>query len=154
MARINRASCSGASPPRDYRHWPAWAIAVAGSRARSSGRFRNTRPAFVASPVLAGAVVGVVLTLAGAEPQALRQRRSLSLQFGVGVEGRLVFPQFEQGQLVGIGNALEHLELFATGILTRDFATCLHRLREFGALAARCMERDDEPDRHGISSRA
>ena len=33
------------------------------------------------------------------------------------VERSLVRPQFEQDQLVGIGDALEHLELFAAGIL-------------------------------------
>jgi hypothetical protein len=47
----------------------------------------------------------------------------------------LVLPQFEQDQLVGIEDALEYLELFAAGILPRDLATRLHRLREFGALA-------------------
>jgi hypothetical protein len=68
----------------------------------------------------------------------------------VGVECRLVLPQFEQDQLVGIEDALEHLELFAASILPRDLAARLHRLREFGALAGRRMERDDEPDRHGL----
>jgi hypothetical protein len=46
------------------------------------------------------------------------------------------------------------LKLFAAGILPRDLAARLHRLREFGALAGRRVERDDEPDRHGLSSRA
>ena len=67
------------------------------------------------------------------------------------VECRLVLPQFEQDQLVGIGGALKHLELFAAVILPRDLAARLHRLREFGALAGCCVERDDEPDRHGLS---
>src|SRR5262249_52877595 len=42
--------------------------------------------------------------------------------------------------------------LFAAGILPRDLAARLHRLREFGALAGRRMECDDEPNRHGLSS--
>jgi len=105
-------------------------------------------------PRSAGTVVGIVLALAGAEPQPLRQRRTLRLQFGVCVERRLVLPQFEQDQLVGIGDALEHLELFAAGILPRDLSTRLHSRREFGALAGHRVERDDEPNRHGLSSRA
>src|SRR5208282_1391684 len=105
-------------------------------------------------PRSAGTVVGIVLTLASAEPQPVGQRRALPLQFGVGVECRLVLPQFEQDQLVGIEDALEHLELFAAGILPRDLATRLHRLREFRTLAGRGVERNDEPDRHGLSSRA
>jgi hypothetical protein len=72
----------------------------------------------------------------------------------VRVKRGLVLPQFEQDQLVGIEDALEYLELFAAGILPRDLATRLHRLREFGALAGRRVERDDEPNRHGLSSRA
>ncbi|MGA7863437.1 MAG: hypothetical protein WCA23_05505, partial [Stellaceae bacterium] len=68
------------------------------------------------------------------------------LQLGVGVECRLVLPQFEQDQLVGIEDALEHLELFAAGILPRDLAARLDRLREFGALAGRRVDGDDEPD--------
>lgn len=88
----------------------------------------------------AGTVVGIVLALAGAEPQPLGQRRALRLQFGVGVECRLVLPQFEQDQLVGIGDAPERLELFAASILSRDLAARFHRLREFGALAGRRIE--------------
>jgi hypothetical protein len=34
--------------------------------------------------------VGIILALAGAEPQPVRQRRALRLQFGVGVKRRLV----------------------------------------------------------------
>ena len=44
------------------------------------------------------------------------------MQFGVCVKRGLVLPQFEQDQLVGIEDALEHLELFAAGILPRDLA--------------------------------
>src|SRR6516165_12149685 len=109
------------------------------------------RPAFWRYPRLAGTGVVIVLTLAGAEPQSLRQRQALPLQFGVGIECRLVLPQFEQDQLVGFDDALEHLKLFAAGILPRDLAARLHRLREFGAPAGRCVERNDEPDRHGLS---
>src|SRR5207244_8018312 len=57
-------------------------IAAAGSRARDSDRFRNTKPAFKRLPHSAGTVVGIVLALAGAQPQPLRQRRALCLQFG------------------------------------------------------------------------
>src|SRR6516164_7503865 len=103
------------------------------------------RPAFWRYPRLAGTGVVIVLTLAGAEPQPLRQRLALPLQFGVGVECRLVLPQFEQDELLGIGDALEHLELFAAGILPRDLAARLHRLRKFGALPGHRVERDDEP---------
>jgi hypothetical protein len=52
------------------------------------------------------------------------------------------------------GDALEHFELFAPGILPPDLAARLHRLREFGTLAGRRVERDDEPNRHSLSSRA
>src|SRR5262249_55489173 len=111
-----------ASPPRDRGSLPASAIAAAGSTARSSGRFRNTRPAFPHLRRSAGAAVAIVLALAGAEPQPLGQRRALPLQFGVGVECGLVLPQPEQDQLVRFRDALEHLELFAAGILPRDLA--------------------------------
>jgi hypothetical protein len=70
----------------------------------------------------------------------------------VGVKRGLILPQFEQDQLVGIGGALEYLELFASGILPRDLTARLHRLREFGAFAGRRVERDDEPNRHSLSS--
>src|SRR5271169_6830721 len=133
---------------------PASAIAAAGSRVRSSGRFRNTRPALWRLARSAGTLVGIVLALAGAEPQPLRQRRALRLQFGVGVKRGLVLPQFEQDQRVRIEDALEHLELFAAGILPGNLAARLHRLCEFGAFAGCRVERDDEPDRHGLSSRA
>src|SRR5271155_2131159 len=84
-----------ASPPRGRRRRPASAIAAAGSRVRSSGRFRNTKPAFWRLLRSAGTIVGIVLALAGAEPQPLRQRREPRLQFGVGVECRLVGAQLE-----------------------------------------------------------
>ena len=63
-------------------------------------------------------------------------------------------PSRLRSQLVGIGDALEHFELFAPGILPRDLAARPHRLREVGALPGRRLERDDEPNRHGLSSRA
>src|SRR5260370_23994881 len=49
-----------------------------------------------------------------------------------------------------MGDALEHSELSAAGILPRDLAARLHRRREFGALAGRRVERDDEPNRHRL----
>ena len=73
-------------------------------------------------PRLAGTVVVIVLALASAEPQPFRQRRAPRPQFGVCVKRGLVLPQFEQDQLVGIEDALEHLELFAAGMrLLRQF---------------------------------
>ena len=71
----------------DGRHRP---LARQVSRARSSSRFRNTRPGFWPLPRSAGTIVDIVLALAGAEPQPLRQRRALRLQFGVGVKRGLV----------------------------------------------------------------
>jgi hypothetical protein len=74
---------------------------------------------------LAGAIVLVILALAGAAAQPFRQRRPAGLQLGMVVKRGLALPQFDQREFVGIGNALEDLELQATGVLARQFASRL-----------------------------
>src|SRR4051794_13844310 len=99
-------------------------------------------------PELPRAVVFVVLALAAAEPQALRQWQAGGVAFWVCVERRLIGPQFEQGELVRVERALENLELLAAGLGHALLAARLHRLRQFGPFAGRRGDRNDESDGH------
>src|SRR3954452_3542119 len=101
-----------------------------------------------AAASLPRAVVLVILALAGAEPQTFRQRRAGGVALGVRVERRLIAPQFKQRQLVGVERALENLELLAARFLHTCLAARLHRPRQFGPLAGRGGDRDDESDGH------
>src|SRR5439155_22882980 len=95
-------------------------------------------------------LVFVILARAGAGAQPFRQGRTGRLQFGVVRQRFRAVPQFQQGELVGIEDALEDLELLATRVFPGLLAARLEGLRELGALAGRGGDRDDEADGHGF----
>jgi hypothetical protein len=72
------------------------------------------------------------------------------------VERRLVGPQLQGHQLVGVQGTLQDLELLAAGFLLHGTAAIGHRLGEFGTLPRLGIRGDDETDRHGpfLSCRA
>src|SRR5207237_7489540 len=57
-------------------------------------------------------------------------------------------PQFQQGELVRVLDALEELEFLAPPIGSGQFAAGLEGFSEFGALARGGGDRDDEADGH------
>jgi len=93
-------------------------------------------------------LVFVILALAGALTQPLGQGRAGRLQFGVVGERFRAVPQFQQGEFVGVEDALEDLEVLAARILLRFQAARLEGFRELGALAGRGCDRNDEADGH------
>src|SRR4030088_2702426 len=99
----------------------------------ASGNLGSTRP-----------LVIVILALAGALAQPFRQWRAGGLQFGVIGERFRAVPQLQQGEFVGVEDALENLEFLAARVLPGLLAAPLEGLRELGALARRGGDRDDE----------
>src|SRR5262244_2118721 len=76
-------------------------------------------------PSLAGAVILIVFSLTAPDAQLRAQCRARAVQFGVGVQSRLIGPAFQQCQLVGVEHALEHLELLAAGLFHALFTARL-----------------------------
>src|SRR5260221_5876607 len=104
-----------------------------------------------ASARSAGQVVLVVLTRAALGPQPWRHRCAGEVDLGVGIERGLVGPQFQQRELVGVLHTLKYLELFAAGFLRDVGAALPEGLREFRPFAWGRIDRDDQPNLHGVS---
>src|SRR5438132_10670884 len=93
-------------------------------------------------------VILIVFALAAADAQFGPRCRARAVQFCMGIERGLVAPPFEKRQFVGVERALENFELLAAGLFHAFFAAGLHHLRELGALAWCCGDRDDQSYRH------
>jgi len=68
----------------------------------------------------------------------------------VGIERRLVIPELEHDQLIGVQGTLKDLELLAAGLLLYGTAAVGHGLGKLGTLAGFGVCSDDETDRHDL----
>src|SRR5262245_39927701 len=78
---------------------------------------------------LARPAVLIVLALAAARAQLRAEGWTGLVELGMHIQGGLVGPPLEQGQPVGVDDALEDLELLAPGLLHHLGAARLVRLR-------------------------
>src|SRR5262249_8825565 len=134
-------------PRRAARHRPPGAAAGGGDRAAPA---HAGLPRPVVDVIFAGA------DAVGTEGGQCRVRRSSDVEPGMRVERRLVGPEFECDERIGVQSALKDLELLAAGFLLHGTAAVSHRLGEFGTLPGLGRRGDDETDRHGpfLSCRA
>jgi hypothetical protein len=65
-------------------------------------------------------------------------------------ERRLVSPEFECDELVGVQGTLKNLELLTAGFLLHRAAALSQSLGEFGTLPRPGIRGDGEADRHGL----
>src|SRR5919109_4289600 len=112
----------------------------------ASGTVSTTRdgPAHAGLP---RPIVDVVFTWSGAigsEGGYRGVRWPGGVDLRVDVERRLVGPEFEHDQLVGVQGALKDFELLATGFLLHGAAAGGHGLGEFGTLPRLGVCGDDE----------
>jgi hypothetical protein len=66
----------------------------------------------------------------------------------VDIERRLVVPELQHDQCVGVESALKDLELLAAGLLLHGTAAVGHGLGKLGTLLGLGVCRDDETDGH------
>src|SRR5262249_39292233 len=101
--------------------------------------------------LLARPLVLVVLALAPADAQSLRQRWPGLVDLEMGIQGSLVGPAFEQREPVGIHDALKDLELLTAGLLHDLKAARLVDFRQLSTFARGGGDAHDESYGHGGS---